>query len=129
MGDRENTLDHQLDRLASLVAIEGEAVYEPHRASSWAPAQTRLALEGDRFQDATVGAGEGDLLALTGAQKLLVDEFAAIVRIDPGEHEGKARLDVLQCLDYPDRCLVHHSLSLGPAARRIAHIDGLAAVP
>ena len=37
--------------------------------------------------------------------------------------------DVLQRLKYPDLGLVEHGLGLGPAARHIGRIEGLAEVP
>ena len=61
-------------------------------------------------------AGEGDLLLTAVVVEVLVDEFAAVVRVDTEEGEGKTASDPMYAGLYTHLSFPPHRLALRPAS-------------
>ena len=59
--DRPDALNHQLERLTALVAVESKGIDQPDRTGRRMPLEACLTLEGDSFQDPSVGRLESEL--------------------------------------------------------------------
>ena len=68
--------------------------------------------------------GESQLLLLALAQKLLVDELGAVVRVDAQDRKGELRGGLPDRGEHPFLRLVPHRNGLGPAGRDVSDIEG-----
>src|SRR5262245_6568272 len=67
--------------------------------------------------------GEGDLLLQTVAQEMIIDKFAAVVRIDPQQIEGQPLTNLEQRFKDRNLSFVAHSHRFCPTRADIGHVQ------
>ena len=105
------------ESLLGLVAVIG------HQSSNYRP--VLLLHMGIVFLLAGSGAGEGDALLLTVGKEVVVDELAAVVRVQPQQGEGQVLADVTDGAAHPLLALAHDGAAGHPTGGDVHGAKGV----